>query len=179
MKTQVKLTRWIMFSMVLGVAIGYVCHQMAPDGNAAKAIAADLGIITEIFLRLIKMIIAPLVFATLVSGISSMESGKAIGRIGVRAVGWFILASLISLSIGLLFVNLAHPGMSMNLPLPGADASTNLKTSALNAKDFLTHMFPGALPRQWPPTRSCRSSCFRYFSVSGLAGSRELPRGKH
>ncbi|HJW56194.1 MAG TPA: dicarboxylate/amino acid:cation symporter [Burkholderiaceae bacterium] len=145
MKTKGKLTQWIMLSMILGVAVGYACHGYAADAAAAKAIAANFSIITDIFLRLIKMIIAPLVFATLVSGIASMDSGKAIGRIGVKAVGWFILASLISLSIGLLFVNIAQPGANLNMPLPDIGASTNLKTSALNVKDFLTHMFPKSI----------------------------------
>lgn len=140
-----KLAHWILLSMILGVAVGYACNQYAADAETAKAIAADFGVVTTIFLKLVKMIIAPLVFATLVSGISSMDGGKAIGRIGTKALGWFIAASLLSLSIGLVFVNLAQPGAHLNMPLPPTDAATNLKTSALNVKDFLTHMFPSSI----------------------------------
>jgi len=140
-----KLSHWILLSMVLGITVGYGCHQYAADEAAAKSIAADFGVVTTIFLHMVKMIIAPLVFATLVSGIASMDSGKSIGRIGAKALGWFIAASLLSLTIGLLFVNIAQPGASLNMPLPAADAATNLKTSALNVKDFLTHIVPTSI----------------------------------
>ncbi|HEY3536461.1 MAG TPA: dicarboxylate/amino acid:cation symporter [Trinickia sp.] len=140
-----KLSHWIMLGMILGIVVGYACHQYAADEAAAKSIAADFGAVTTIFLHMIKMIIAPLVFATLVSGIASMHSGKSIGRIGAKALGWFIVASLVSLSIGLLFVNIAQPGANLNMPLPPADASTHLQTSALNMKDFLTHIVPSSI----------------------------------
>src|SRR6185437_448685 len=145
MKTSGKLTHWIMISMILGVAVGYLCHRLAPDSNATKAIAANFAVVSQIFLRLIRMIIAPLVFATLTSGIASMGNAKAIGRIGIRAVGLFIVASLIALSIGLVFVNLTRPGANLNIPLPTADEATHLQTSALNVKDFLTHVFPNSI----------------------------------
>jgi Na+/H+-dicarboxylate symporter len=140
-KTQ-KLTTWIMIGMVLGIVVGYACNQMAPDAKTAKEIAGYFNVFTDIFLRLIKMIIAPLVFATLVAGIASMGDTKAIGRIGVKALGWFIVASLISLALGLIFVNLLRPGEALGLPLPDTGASTNLKTGALNLKDFITQVFP-------------------------------------
>ncbi|MDF3837658.1 dicarboxylate/amino acid:cation symporter [Cupriavidus basilensis] len=144
-KTTNKLTRWIMLSMALGVIVGYACHHVAADAAEAKAIAGNFSIITEIFLRMIKMIIAPLVFATLVSGIAGMDDTKAIGRIGAKALTWFVVASLVSLSIGLLFVNLAQPGVNLNMVLPDAGASTNLKTGALNLKEFVTHIFPKSI----------------------------------
>lgn len=140
-----KLAHWIGLSMILGVIAGYICHGAATSEAAAKAIAGDFGVVTDIFLRLIKMIIGPLVFATIVSGIAGMDSGKAIGRIGAKAVGWFVLASLASLTIGLLFVNLSQPGANLSMPLPAADATTALKTSSLNLKEFLTHMFPKSI----------------------------------
>ena len=136
-----KLTRWILMSMVAGIGVGYACNvALSPAG--AKELAGYLALITDSFLRLIKMIVAPLVFATLVSGIAAMDDSKAIGRIGVKAIGWFVAASFVSLAIGLLFVNLTHPGVGMNLPLPAADASTGLKTSGLNLKDFVGTVFP-------------------------------------
>src|SRR5476651_893529 len=98
MKSSSKLTRNIMLSMIAGVAIGYACHLAAPDADAAKTWAGYFALITDAFLRLIKMIVAPLVFATLVSGIAGMDDTKAIGRIGVKALLWFLVASLVSLS---------------------------------------------------------------------------------
>ncbi|MGU7773302.1 dicarboxylate/amino acid:cation symporter [Burkholderia sp. MR1-5-21] len=170
------LSRWIMLSMVLGVVVGYACHQYAADEAAAKSIAGNFGVATTIFLRMVKMIIAPLVFATLVSGISSMESGKAIGRIGAKAIGWFVVASLLSLSIGLLFVNLAQPGAHLNMPLPAADAATNLKTTALNFKDFVTHMFPSSIAEAMAENQIMQILVFSLFfgialgKVPGAAG---------
>jgi Na+/H+-dicarboxylate symporter len=137
-----KLTTWIMIAMVLGIVVGYICNVSAPDAKAAKEIAGYFSIVTDIFLRLIKMIIAPLVFATLVAGIASMGDTSAVGRIGIKALGWFITASLVSLALGMLFVNVLQPGHALNLPLPEVGAATNLKTSSLNLKDFITHVFP-------------------------------------
>lgn len=141
MKTN-KLTTWIMVGMILGVVVGYACHALAPDAKAAAQIAGYFSIITDVFLRLIKMIIAPLVFGTLVAGMVHMGDSGSVGRIGLKALGWFVLASLTSLLLGMVFVNLLQPGHALNLPLPDASASTNLKTGALNLKDFITHVFP-------------------------------------
>jgi Na+/H+-dicarboxylate symporter len=128
--------------MVLGIAVGYGCNVSAASPDAAKEIAGYFNIVTDVFLRLIKMIIGPLVFATLVSGIAGMGDSKAVGRIGLKAMGWFVCASLASLFIGMLFVDFLQPGHAMNLPLPAAGAATNLKASSLNLKDFITHVFP-------------------------------------
>lgn len=141
MKPTNKLTRWIMFSMLAGIVVGYFCNRyLSPEST--KALASYFAIVTDSFLRMIKMIVAPLVFATLVSGIAGMDDTKSIGRIGAKALGWFVVASLLSLSIGLTFVNLTHPGVGLDLPIPAADAATGLKTNALNLKDFVASVFP-------------------------------------
>ncbi|HJV35186.1 dicarboxylate/amino acid:cation symporter [Geomonas sp.] len=137
-----RLTICIMAGMLLGIVVGYICNVSAPDAKAAKEIAGYFSLITDIFLRLIKMVIGPLVFATLTAGIASMGDSKAVGRIGFKALGWFLCASLASLFIGMIFVNVLQPGHAMNLALPAAGAATDLKTSSLNLKDFLTHVFP-------------------------------------
>ncbi|BAL25312.1 dicarboxylate/amino acid:cation symporter [Azoarcus sp. KH32C] len=140
-----KLTTWIFISLVLGIVVGYVCNTTAPDAAAAKEVASYFSALADIFLRMVKMIIAPLVFATLVSGIASLGDTKAVGRIGLKAMGWFVTASFVSLLLGLVWANVLHPGQSMNLPLPDAGAATNLKTSALNFKDFIVNVFPKSI----------------------------------
>jgi Na+/H+-dicarboxylate symporter len=92
-----RLTTLIMIAMVLGVIVGYACNTLAGGPAEAKEIAGYFGILTDIFLRLIKMIIAPLVFATLVAGLAGMGDSKTVGRIGAKALGWFVGASLCSL----------------------------------------------------------------------------------
>jgi Na+/H+-dicarboxylate symporter len=140
-----KITTYILVCMILGICVGYLCNTFAPDAETAKAIAGYFSLVTDVFLRLIKMIIAPLVFATLVSGIAHMGDTKAIGRIGLKAMGWFVSATFVSLLIGLVMVNLLQPGANLNLPIPDVNAATNLKPSSLNLKDFVTHLVPSSM----------------------------------
>src|SRR5437870_7106493 len=126
-----KLTTIILIGMVLGILVGYACHILWPDPKTAKTIADYISLFTDIFLRLIKMIIAPLVFSTLVVGVAHMGDTASIGRIGLKTMGWFISASLASLVLGLFMVNLLRPGDNIGLPLPDIGASTNLKVSSL------------------------------------------------
>jgi len=139
-----RLTSIILIAMVLGVLVGFVTNQwIGPDKDQAKDIAGYYHLLADIFLHLIKMIIAPLVFATLVSGIANMGDSAALGRIGGRALLWFITASLISLSLGLIFVNFFEPGVGLNLVQSGADAGVD--TKALNFRDFVLHVFPTSM----------------------------------
>jgi Na+/H+-dicarboxylate symporter len=113
------MRRWfgyaVMGAMVLGVVAGLALnHWSTPAG--AKEASGNLSILTNLFLSLIKMLIAPLVFSTLVVGIAHMEDTAAIGRVGVKTLGWFIGAGLVSLSLGLFMVQLLHPGVGMALP---------------------------------------------------------------
>src|ERR1700724_2238635 len=137
-----RLTTIIFIGMLLGIAVGYACHELWPDPQTAKTIAGYISLFTDIFLRLIKMIIAPLVFTTLVVGVAHMGDTKAIGRIGGKAMLWFVSASLVSLLLGLLLVDIMRPGENLNLPLPDAGASTNLKVASLSLKEFVTHLVP-------------------------------------
>ena len=139
MKTN-KITLWVSIALVLGVVVGYINHNSL-DPKAAKDLAGNFALLTDIFLRMIKMIIGPLIFSTLVYGVASSDS-KAVGRIGVKAMGWFIAASLISLFLGLLFVNIMQPGVGYNLPIPAEGAASAIKANSLNLKDFVAHMFP-------------------------------------
>src|ERR671933_1100784 len=140
-----RLTVLILGGMVLGIAVGYVLHLTLPDAQAAKNVAGYISLITDIFLRLIKMIIAPLVFTTLVAGIAHMGDTATVGRIGLKAMGWFVAASLVSLLLGLLMVILLRPGDNLNLPLPDPDAATNLKTASLSLEEFVTHLVPRSI----------------------------------
>jgi len=145
-----KLTRYILIALVLGIIAGWAINAGIDDGTPAsaarlKSIADYLSIVTALFLRLIKMIIAPLVFSTLVAGIAHMGDVAALGRVGVRSICWFILASLVSLTLGLILVNLLHPGVGLNLPIPPATAASGVETAAFNLKDFVSHVVPQSI----------------------------------
>ena len=139
---KIKLTTWILIAMVAGAGVGWMCHELLPTPETAKTVAGYISLFTDVFLRLIKMIIAPLVFATLVVGIAHMGDSSALGRIGLKTMGWFVSASLMSLVVGMILVNILRPGDSLNLPLPDVGASTNLKTASLSLKEFVTHLVP-------------------------------------
>jgi Na+/H+-dicarboxylate symporter len=136
----------IVAAMVLGVGVGWAIHQFASPAGA-KEIAGNLSIVTDVFLRLIKMIIAPLVFSTLVAGIAHMEDSAAIGRVGIKTLGWFISASLVSLTIGLVMVHLLQPGAGMHLAIPDvpAAAKSAVDMTKFNLKDFVSHIFPRSI----------------------------------
>ncbi|HTE00211.1 MAG TPA: dicarboxylate/amino acid:cation symporter [Mucilaginibacter sp.] len=99
-------------------------------------------ILSDIFLRLIKMIVAPLVFTTLVVGVAKVGDINAVGRIGGKTLLWFLSATLISLLLGMLLVNLFDPGETMHLALPDAHLGTGINKSALSLRDFVGHVFP-------------------------------------
>ena len=139
---KLKLTTWIFYAMLAGIGVGWMDHEFLPTPESAKNVAGYISLITDVFLRLIKMIIAPLVFSTLVVGIAHMGDTKAIGRIGIKTMGWFIAASLMSLLLGMLLVNVLRPGDSLNLPLPDVGTSSNLKTASLSLREFITHLVP-------------------------------------
>ncbi|HEX5379933.1 MAG TPA: dicarboxylate/amino acid:cation symporter [Phenylobacterium sp.] len=137
-------TALIVSAMVLGVGVGWAVNQYLPAADA-KTVADNLSIITDVFLRLIKMIIAPLVFSTLVAGIAHMEDAATIGRVGVKTMFWFISASIVSLTIGLLMVHWLQPGAGLALPDPGAGASAGVDMAHFTLKEFVTHLVPKSI----------------------------------
>lgn len=141
MNNRNRLTVYILAGLVLGVIAGYFINVFMPD---PKAIAEYMSLITTMFLRLIKMIIAPLVFATLVVGIAKMGDVAEVGRVGIKALGWFVIASIISLSLGLILVNLFRPGDGMAQHLD-PNATIELAKGSLTLKEFITHLIPSSI----------------------------------
>src|SRR5689334_7399809 len=142
MKKKLPAAVVILIAMVIGVIVGYTIFIGFPDKKTAAQIAGYIAILSDVFLRLIKMLIGPLVFSTLVVGIAHLGDAASIGRVFVKALAWFITASLISLVLGLIFANLLQPGHNLGLPLPEIGATTNLATSKFTVKEFVTHLIP-------------------------------------
>lgn len=169
-----RLPRHIAIGIAAGVLVGWLCHHFAADAKSAKDIAAYFSMVTDIFLRMIKMIIAPLVFATLVGGIASLGSSRSVGRIGTRAMAWFISASLISLLIGMLLVNLFQPGAGMNLHIDqGAVAAQVVNTGDFSLKVFVSHVFPRSIAEAMANNEILQIVVFSLFFGFALAGLKQ------
>ncbi len=159
----------IVSAMVLGVAVGWGVNQYATPASA-KAVAENLSIITDVFLRLIKMIIAPLVFSTLVAGIAHMEDSASIGRVGVKALGWFVCASVVSLTIGLIMVHLLQPGSGLSLPMPDpAKAASTVDMTKFTLKAFITHIVPASIIQAMADNEILQIVVFSVFVGSAIA----------
>ena len=145
MKGQNKLFIFIIVALIIGVIMGGVVHTQYPENS--EGFAKNIKLLGTVFIRLVQMIIAPLVFTTLVVGIAKMSDIKMIGRVGTKAMLWFITASLVSLMIGLVFVNWLEPGRVMQLPIPAADAAGDMVSTSqgLSLEQFVTHVIPKSL----------------------------------
>nr|WP_314542054.1 dicarboxylate/amino acid:cation symporter [uncultured Massilia sp.] len=171
-----RLTTYILVGLVLGIAVGYGANTQMADPTA---FADNMSLITTLFLRLIKMIIAPLVFSTLVVGIAKMGDAAEVGRIGVKALGWFVIASVMSLTLGLILVNLFRPGDAMALAgnLPAANASSGIAVTGLTLKDFITHLVPTSIADGMAKNEILQIVIFSIFFGTGAAavGARATP----
>lgn len=136
-----KFTLAIILAMVLGIIAGLAANAWL-DADQIKALTGGLEIITTVFLRLIKMVIAPLVFTTLVTGIAHMENASAVGRVGIKSLGWFICASLLSLTLGLILVNLLAPGKGFSPHDLGALSGAMPAMKEFKFAEFIAHIVP-------------------------------------
>jgi Na+/H+-dicarboxylate symporter len=147
-----RLTYFILAGLMLGILLGWAINASIDDGTPEAAerltkIAGYFSILTTVFLNLIKMIIAPLVLSTMVVGIAHMGDTSALGRVGLKAFGWFVCASLVSLSLGLILVNALEPGVGLALTIPPADAASGVDRSAFDLAKFIAHIFPQSMVR--------------------------------
>lgn len=103
------------------------------------------SVLADVFLRLIKMIVAPLVLTTLVVGVAKLGDINAVGRIGGKTLLWFVGASLMSLLLGMILVNFFEPGIAMHLPVPDTGESSGIANIGFSLKNFLYHVFPSSV----------------------------------
>src|SRR5687767_13358013 len=138
-----RLTFFILLAMALGFVTGLLVHEKADPAFISK-FEKNVKLLTTIFLRLVQMIIAPLVFSTLVVGIAKLGDLKSVGRVGGKALLWFITASLFSLLLGMILVNFFHPGSAINLSTSDQSGALDLigKTQEFSLPKFVEHVFP-------------------------------------
>lgn len=141
-----RLTIYILLAMALGIVVGYIVHVSAGQ-EFIDSFAKNIKLLSNIFIRLVQMIIAPLVFTTLVVGIAKLGDLKAVGRVGGKALLWFITASLTSLLLGMLLVNVLKPGTYINLSQADTEGVKDLmtKTSTFSLQNFVEHIIPKSL----------------------------------
>ena len=171
-----RLTQFIIGALVLGIVSGAAVHAWGTESGFSLQYAENISLLTDIFLRMIKMIIAPLVFATLAVGIASMGDSKTIGRVGMKTFGWFITMSFLSLLLGLLMVHLLQPGIGVNLPVPEVTASSGITQSGTGLKNFLNHVFPFSIMDAMAKNEILQIVVFAVFF--GLAGAHLGPRAE-
>ncbi|WP_281635276.1 dicarboxylate/amino acid:cation symporter [Flavobacterium marginilacus] len=140
------LTGQILIAMLLGAVLGIIIHNSVAL-ETTKEFSTKIKMLATVFIRLVQMIIAPLVFTTLVVGIAKLGDIKAVGRIGGKALGWFFTASFFSLLIGMLYVNLLQPGVGLNLSNVDMASVTDVtaKTQSLSFENFIEHIVPKSL----------------------------------
>jgi Na+/H+-dicarboxylate symporter len=138
-----RLTYWILAGMLLGVAVGYAVHVGIPQDNEWFGyLTKTFKLLSDIFLNLIKLLVAPLILSTIVVGIAHMGDSSALGRIGFRAISWFIVASFISIGLGLLMVNLFQPGIGAPIDNVAAAAANIGEVKKLDFWEFILSIFP-------------------------------------
>lgn len=139
---KITLTTRIFIGMLLGIVVGHWYHSTHALTSDFDDFASKISILSDIFLRLIKMIIAPLVFCTLVVGVAKVGDFKSVGRIGLKTIIYFQFATLLALTLGLLLVNFFEPGKVMSLTLPAETDVSGITSKAINVKDFISHIIP-------------------------------------
>jgi Na+/H+-dicarboxylate symporter len=169
-----RLTWFVILAMITGPLFGLLLHEVLGNGPAADNAAAAFSLVTTSFLRLIKMIIAPLVFATLVVGVARMQGAAAIARIGGKALGWFVIATLISMTIGLAAVQLFQPGLGLSATAAATGASV---AAPLQFKEFLEHIIPSSVVQAMAGNEILQIVVFSLFfgAAASSLGSKVKP----
>ena len=168
------LTWCIMGGMLLGVAAGYLVHEDLLSGvMTTEHWVKTFGTLSAIFLNLIKMLVAPLVLGTIISGLAHMNDSAAVGRIGLRAILWFIVASLISISLGLVMVNFFQPGVGVDLAAPVKAVG---EVKKLDLFEFIEHIFPKNLFTALSENNVLQILVFSLFAGIGLTAIGEKGR---
>jgi len=174
---KLNITTKIVIGFALGVVIGQYLYS-STDAETAKAVSDKFQLLSRIFLKLIKMIIGPLVFSTLVVGIAKLGDFKVVGRIGIKTLGYFYFATILSLIIGLVVVNVTRPGEIQSWPRPTAGTATGIEGKKLaSLEDFILHIFPDSAFRALAENEILQIVVFSLFFGVALGAIGEKGKG--
>lgn len=168
-------TAFLVAATLLGIAVGWLCNRSLTTEKAAE-VAASFSIVTDAFLRLIKMVIAPLVFASLVSAIAKMGSAAEIGRVGVRAMLWFLGASCVSLMVGLVMAHWLQPGAALHLHVVTQASplvASNGNAESFGPAEFMTHLIPRSIFEAMADNEILQIVVFSIFIGTAAAALKE------
>src|SRR5262245_56052031 len=136
---RVSQTQWVVLSMVVGVAIGYAF----PDASAGRFHATDLQVLASVFLRMIKSLVVPLVFGTLVVGIAGHgDDMRRVGKLALGSMLYFEAVTTIALAVGLLVANIVKPGVGVSIVATTVDTGVELAKSRPSVSSLLEHTVP-------------------------------------
>jgi proton glutamate symport protein len=139
---RISLSQWIVISMVVGIVVGYLFPESARDAHHGWA-ATDVNVLSSVFLRMIKMLIVPLLFATLVVGIAGHgDDMKRVGRLAFRSIVYFEIVTTMALAIGLIAVNFVKPGAGVDLGAASAKEGAELATTHATLTGVIEHTVP-------------------------------------
>ena len=160
------LTPWIFFAMVAGAEMGF----------DAPALAVSLRVFSDIFLRLIKTIVAPLILATLITGIAGHGDLKSVGRMGIKSLIYFEVLTTLALVIGLAAINISKAGVGLTIPVTTGATETLAKVAPTHWDDFLLHVFPENLAKSIAEGQILQVAVFAVFFGIALATLSEAKR---
>jgi Na+/H+-dicarboxylate symporter len=177
MNKNIRFTVIIITAMIAGALLGILVHNNASPDTIAS-FSAKIKLLSKIFILLVQMIIAPLVFSTLVVGIAKLGDIKAVGRIGGKAMLWFVSASLVSLCLGLLIVNTFHPGTYIDLSQADTQGATDLigKTSEFSLEKFVEHVVPKSVVKAMAENEILQLVIFSIFFGVACASMAEISK---
>ncbi len=139
---KINLTTQIIIGLILGIILGAWYRETWPDPANITPFAENMHLLSDIFLRLIKMIIAPLVFSLLLTGIAKVGDFNSVGRIGLKTMIYFTAATIIALVLGLVIVNIFEPGKALQMT---SVTSSVVQAKEFNGKEFIQHIFPESI----------------------------------
>lgn len=158
----------IIGSMVLGVGAGLLTNFfMTPD--EMKGLVSFYKLLPKIFILLIKMIIAPLVLFTLIAGIGHMEDAAQVGRVGLKALGWFVVASIVSLGLGMVMVEWLKPGAGLNMQMLAGEAAKVPSTDNFTLEKFIEHVIPTSIIKAMAENEILQIVVFSVFAGTAVA----------
>src|ERR1700722_12159318 len=166
---------YVMAGLLLGIALGTASFYSFPDKATALEVAKYMSLISAIFLKLIKMIIGPLVLSTLIVGIGHMGDAATVGRVGAKTMGWFVCASIVSLLLGLLMVNLLAPGVGIQIA-DQHQTTANISTAAFSIDNFVEHIVPPSIVKSLADGEILQIVVFSLFAGVALMALGERGR---